>query len=373
MGDFVADNFALVAFITFALLSVLWSGFPYVTFRRWTRDLGDYIVILVILSDPRPLEAVRTVLRRVSYLLVPLSILLIKYFPHLGRLYTQWGGGVMYTGAAQSKNMLGGMCLVSGLFFFWDTITRWSERKDRRTRRILLVNAALLAMTLYLLRLAHSATSSTCLALGCLVIAVAHSKMGKRHPWLPKVMAPAGFITYLVLTLGLGMTGDLNHLVGRKANFTDRTLIWKTLLGMHTNPLLGTGYQAFWLGPRLHYVWQIVGVHINEAHDGYLGVYLELGLIGLLLLYAFLVASYRNTCKRLESDHALGLLALGAWTVLVFYNVTEAAFTGGLLWDMLLMGALVIPARVKARVVTASAFDMGGAKGVTRSPYGMAG
>ena len=49
--------------------------------------------------------------------------------------------------------MLGVLCLISGLFFFWDTVTRWPERKERRTKRIILVNVAFIAMTLWLLHL----------------------------------------------------------------------------------------------------------------------------------------------------------------------------------------------------------------------------
>ena len=80
-GSFVRRNMVLTAYISFALLSVLWSDFPLVTFKRWFRDFGSYLVILVALTDPDPLSAVRTVLRRVSYLLIPLSIVLDKYFP----------------------------------------------------------------------------------------------------------------------------------------------------------------------------------------------------------------------------------------------------------------------------------------------------
>ncbi len=48
---------------------------------------------------------------------------------------------------------------------------------------------------------------------------------------------------------------------------------------MKTNPLLGTGYESFWLGPRLQWFWQHAGLgHINEAHNGYLEVYLNLGI-----------------------------------------------------------------------------------------------
>ena len=83
-SNFFTRNLALTAFLAFALLSVLWSDFPFVSFKRWFRDLGNYLVVLVILSDPKPIEAVHTVLRRLCYLLIPLSILMMKYFPSRG-------------------------------------------------------------------------------------------------------------------------------------------------------------------------------------------------------------------------------------------------------------------------------------------------
>ena len=146
-STFFARNLPLLVFISFALLSVVWSDFPLITFKRWFRDLGAYLMILVVLSDPRPLEAIRTVLRRLGYLLVPLSILLIKYYSDIGRHYSIWTGGTEFVGAATSKNTLGLLCLISGLFFFWDTMTRWSERKQRRVKRILILNVAFIGMT----------------------------------------------------------------------------------------------------------------------------------------------------------------------------------------------------------------------------------
>ena len=117
-GRFLARNMALTVFVSFALVSVLWSDFPLVAFKRWFRDLGNYLVILVVLSDPRPLEAVRAVLRRLSYLVIPLSVVLVKYYPGIGSTYDPWTGIAQYSGATTSKNMLGVACLVSGLFFF---------------------------------------------------------------------------------------------------------------------------------------------------------------------------------------------------------------------------------------------------------------
>ena len=58
------------------------------------------------------------------------------------------------------------------------------------------MDVAFFAMTLWLLRMADSATSSVCLALGCAVIAAAHSKTVKRHPAFLTVSIPVGICLY---------------------------------------------------------------------------------------------------------------------------------------------------------------------------------
>lgn len=353
-GSFITKNSALAALIFLGLISVLWSDFPFVSFKRWFRDFGNYLSILVVLTDSLPLEAVCTVLRRLGYLLIPLSILLTKYFPQIGKQYEIWTGLSMYVGATTSKNMLGVLCLVCGLFYFWDIVARWSGRKERRTKRIILVNGALMGMTLWLLHLASSATSSVCLALGCLVILAAHTRMFKRSPVLLKVLIPTCFLLYLILAFGFNLNGSLAGTIGRNGNLTGRTDLWRILLGMHINPLLGTGYESFWLGPRLEWVYYKFG-YVNEAHNGYLELYLNQGLIGLFLLIAFLIASYRTICKRLSPFSNFASLSLALWTVLLFYNVTEAAFKiSHLMCLTFLFAAIVVPARVKDRISSAA-------------------
>jgi hypothetical protein len=358
---FFTRNFALVAFVGFALLSVVWSDFPFVAFKRWFRDLGNYFVILVVLTDSHPIEAARTLLRRLGYLVIPLSITLIKYFPGTSKYYDTWTGVAQFTGAATSKNTLGVACLVSGIFFFWDTVTRWHERKERRTKSILLVNFALIGMTLWLLNLASSATSKVCLAIGCLVILAAHSKKFKRSPGFLKLLIPSSFILYLILAYGLDLSGSLASAVGRDPTLTDRTKIWAAVLSIHTNPLIGTGYESFWLGPRLERIWPLAG-HVNEAHNGYLDIYLNLGGIGLALLLMFVIASYSKICKRIASS-PLASFSLAVWTIMLFYDMTESAFRGGLMWVTFLLAAMAAPSLVAEQTHRVGALESAGTKG----------
>ncbi len=240
--------------------------------------------------------------------------------------------------------MLGVLCLVSGLFFFWDTLTRWRDRKEPLTRRIILVNGLFIAMTVWLLNLSSSATSRLCLGIGCAVIVAAHTKIVKRHPSLLKVVLWGGICAYPLLSfvLGIDLTSAVAQAVGRDPTLTDRTFIWQIVLSLQTNPLVGTGYESFWLGSRLLTVWESGFGGINEAHNGYLQMYLNLGLVGVFLLCCFLFAGYRTISSRLTVSGGLASLSLGLWVVLLFYNFTEAAFQNGLLWLMVLPGVMAL-------------------------------
>ena len=340
-GNFLRHNSVLTAYVLFALVSVVWSDFPFPAFKKWFRDLANYVMVLVVISDPFPLEAVSTLLRRVGYLLVPLSVVLIKYFPGLARQYDPWTGGVTFSGATTTKNMLGILCLVCGIYFFWDTVVRWSHRKDRRYKRVILVNAVMTCLTWWLLITCNSATSRTCLIIAYLVILAAHSKAIRRRPKILTVTIPIIFLVYILLFFGLGLTGAFAEAVGR-TSLSGRVEIWRIVLSQQTNPLLGAGYESFWLGPRLERIWTSGMGAINEAHNGYLEVYLNLGYAGIFLLLLFVATVYRNICKKLKPFSSIGSLTLAIWTAFVFHNSTEADFRSGLMWLVFVVAALAV-------------------------------
>jgi O-antigen ligase len=342
-GSFLGNNLLLTMLVLYGLFSVLWSDFPIIALKRWIRDLGNYLVILIVLYETNPLEAVRAFLRRLYYVLIPLSILLIKYFPASAISYGFWSGLAEFVGAATSKNTLGAMCMLSGVFFFWDTLTRWPQRKEKQTKRILLVNVLFILMSYWVLRMSSSATAFVCFLLGCSIILV-YSAWGKRHVAFFKFAIPTFFVAYIILGFGFGLNDALAAKLGRDATLTGRTNIWDAVLSTDVNPLLGTGYESFWLGPRLMQVWQKAGA-VNQAHNGYLEFYLNFGIIGLLLLAGLLIASYRAICKRFTDSPGFASLAVALWTIPLFYNLTEAAFKPSFMCLTFLLGAMVIPQR----------------------------
>ena len=110
------ENTLIFLFFIYCGISVLWSDFPIVSMKRWIKEVGTLVMVFVILSDPNREEAIKAILRRSAYILVPLSVLFIKYYPEFGRGYNRWTWEVYYTGVTVGKNSLGVLCLVFGLF-----------------------------------------------------------------------------------------------------------------------------------------------------------------------------------------------------------------------------------------------------------------
>ena len=53
----------------------------------------------------------------------------------------------------------------------------------------------------------------------------------------------------------------------------------------------------------------------------------------------------------MKSSSILPPLTLAIWTILLFYDVSEAAFGGGLLWMILLLGSATVSERAENRVL----------------------
>src|SRR6266436_6334758 len=86
VGPLLRRNYPLVLFFSFAALSVFWSDFPFVTFKHFTKGVGDIEMVLIVLTDADAFGATKRLLSRIGFLLVPLSVLYCKYYPAIGRL-----------------------------------------------------------------------------------------------------------------------------------------------------------------------------------------------------------------------------------------------------------------------------------------------
>src|SRR5439155_9224261 len=101
------------------------------------------------LSEPSPWQAMESVLRRTVYVLIPFSMLLIKYYHELGVEYDIWNGEIQWTGVTLQKNGLGRLCLVSAFFLVWILLRRWKKTDVAAGKYHTAAEVLLLLMTLW--------------------------------------------------------------------------------------------------------------------------------------------------------------------------------------------------------------------------------
>src|SRR5205814_1146334 len=95
----------LLAVLAYMFLSTLWSDLTLIALKRWLREWIVVVMAFVVVSEGNPRQALESVLRRSAYILIPFSLVLIKYYPVLGRRYGRWSGIEMWTGVTGQKNM----------------------------------------------------------------------------------------------------------------------------------------------------------------------------------------------------------------------------------------------------------------------------
>jgi exopolysaccharide production protein ExoQ len=318
-------NGPVLLFFLYCAVSIIWSDYPAVAIKRWIKAVGDLVMILIVLSDHEPLAAFKRYLARPTFVLIPLSILFIKYYPALGTAYSPWGGPTIHTGVTTNKNTLGVICLCFGLGALWRLLAAYEDRDDKTRTRRLVAHAVILVMVIWLLWIANSMTSATCLLMGALLLLASKIRFIKQRPAILHLLI-ATMLAASASVLFLGVSPNALATMGRNPTLTDRTEVWGWLFSLVRNPLVGTGFESFWLGPRLAKLWSIYWWHPNEAHNGYIEIYLNLGWIGIALLAMVLITGYRTVMAAYRRDLPMANLRVAYFLVGIAYNFTEAAF-----------------------------------------------
>jgi exopolysaccharide production protein ExoQ len=329
VGRLLRANSPILLFLLYCGLSVFWSDFPDVAFKRWIRAVGDIAMVLVVLTDHHPGAAVKGLLARTAFVILPSSILSDLGRGAIGREY--------HFGLTTNKNMFGLISMLLGIGAVWSFLGISQGGKSVGRTRRLFAYGSLVAMAAWCLWTSNSTTSATCFLLGSAFIVAIRRWSLARKPAVVH-LAVASLIILALYASILNPSVGIASAMGKDPTLTGRTDVWRAIIPMTPSPWFGAGFESFWLGSRLTKLWNKFVWHPNEAHDGYLEVYLNLGWMGVILLAVVMVAGYRKVVRRVRQDVETGGLCLAYFVVAVIYNITEAGFrTFNPMWMFLLL------------------------------------
>ncbi len=335
-GDFAAQNKALLVMYLFFAISMMWAEHPFVALKRVCKDFGCVLVALVFLAQKNPLEAIRTVYVRCSYILFPLSVITIKYFPTIGRRPLR-SGDASFGGLTVGKNSLGLTVLVFGLILVLDLILLYREHHKSEHKTDKRINVAMLLCGLWLLQTCDSKTSLVCLVIGSPLLLLSSWYARLRRPRLT-LAAMAGVVCCCIALDGtLDISGQILTMLGRNKTLTGRTEIWRLVKAQHTDPILGCGFRSFWDGQMGKEIGEEVMV-INEAHNGYLEEYIDGGIVGVALFAIMLLSFGKTAVDGMARGTHYGGLAFAVCVIAILYNFSETDyFRLSSLWLTLLL------------------------------------
>ncbi|MGC2774787.1 MAG: O-antigen ligase family protein [Bradyrhizobium sp.] len=309
---------SLGAYFAFAGASAAWALKPEFTIVRFVQEamVLTAVVLPALLSRPTA-----DILRGVFLCFAVGVILNVILIPGGYATLAQYGATLVdigYQGYFSGKNLLGEFAAIAFLLSVHELL----HSGHRRALGIIVAAAAVL-----LIFFSNSKTALG-LALVAPVLAALTLLIAKTSRIAPVlILAALALCYYLFCQLAGFNTSRIAYLLTGDSSFTGRTTIWSfSETEIAQRPLLGWGYQSFWLvGADAPSVTEAPGwvKGMPNSHNGYYDAILELGYVGLAFLVVFLVATVHVIGRVMDYDYKRAWILLSVALFVMIYNFLE--------------------------------------------------
>jgi exopolysaccharide production protein ExoQ len=304
----------------FTLLSATWSVSPLLTLRRCIALFFTQIIGIYLYSE-YGFEGVLEILKWASLISIVLSCIFPIFFPAYGIQHDGIYDGV-WRGVYINKNLFGqNMVLFIPLWM----LTFLEKVKTDRSKSIL--PFIFLIISVILLIKSESKTSLVVCLIIILIIPVCN--IIRKNPILAIGLFFAAInIGVIILSSDFGIMNKLLASMGKDATLTGRTQIWSyAIQAIKTKPFFGYGYGAFFQGFKgpSEFICNLMEFAIFEAHNGYLGITLDLGIIGFSIFIFSLIKNVVNSLL-IQSWYKNYIVIFSIIFIVYFliFNITEA-------------------------------------------------
>jgi exopolysaccharide production protein ExoQ len=336
--------YPLIGFLVLCTVSIAWSAYPAasalgVAFVILTTLFGLFLATAIDLTTF--VRCLGTALRWILALsllfeLFVATVIREKVLPfwvdwsHLDKIPAAfyWSRNLLFEGGriqgiVGNANLLAFAALLAVIVFGVQIAARSTSRVW--TSAWMLVALGTLALT----------RSTTVLIAGAAVAIVAlylwmvrRVPAERRIPWYITGAA----ITAAGITLVLVFRTTLLALLGKSPDLTNRLDIWDTVIGLaNQRPAVGwgwTGYWAPWVEPYDGLV-VIKGVPYYQAHNAWIDIFLQLGIVGLVVFGGLVISTLGRAWARAVDlprarGKAIGLLPILVMVMLIVHSLAES-------------------------------------------------
>lgn len=297
----------------FALVSVLWSQWPQNTVVRGIYYFVDTMFAYWLVTKLNSAQ-IRTLFLMVGSVIAALSLLTVFALPRYGVEGSLAHFG-LWRGIFSEKNHAGLVYL-----FLLTPVVDYSRRLNKK-------RALYAAAILLLLFMSQSRTAWIGAVLYPLIMLFLHLMKRVEGRLALLFSVPAAGAIVLVAAIVLPNLTEILLLVGKDPTLTGRTIVWAHLLeSVAKHPILGYGYSAFWTGliGESGRIQTELRWGFSYAHDGYLEVLLQGGIVALSLITYLLFRGLRDAwaCFGKSRDPQVAWYT-GVILLTIFYNFDE--------------------------------------------------
>lgn len=324
----VRQNKLVLLLVGLAFVSLIWSVFPWVTLRRCLALLGSTAFGIYLAASFKWRDLVKMLVITFGLSAV-ISLGFVLLLPAYGIQHDIYYSGA-WRGIYIHKNTLGSMMTLAAitwlLYFFSDTKVR-------------ITGLVFLGISMELLFLSRSKTSLIMFVFLSLPLLAYFYSIGRRRNILPVVLTILliGSSAFLLINqpytlkalsgLDSQKTAIAVHLNEIDLTFTGRTVLWQEVWKMiQQRPLLGYGYSAFWLGSEgpSGLIWRSMHWEPPNAHNGFLDLWLQLGLFGVVIFTVpFLTTIFKTFILIWKGKRMFILFPLSFLLVMLLNNLSE--------------------------------------------------
>jgi exopolysaccharide production protein ExoQ len=325
----------LLGYLAFAGASVLWAVRPELSLTKFVVEVMiiTSIVLPAMLAD-RTADMMRGVFLCFAFASILNVFVVLGQTPII--IYT--GESIGYPGYFSFKGILGECAAIAFLLSLHEMLYPGYRR---------VLGAIVVVIATWLMFVSQS-KGSLGMAIIAPILAALTLFIARKMRISPATVLLPIPICYEVLSRIISdFTNRISwHLYGNYT-FSGRTDIWDFVkYEIGRRPLLGWGYQSFWIGADAPGFIDASGwiKAMPSAHNGYLDTQLDTGYVGLAFFVIFIIATVHAIGRVIDRDPARAWLMLALALFIILTNTLESVWMHGMdiLWVMFVIAAAEI-------------------------------